>query len=141
MSFSLEKICDNDIYINVLYGLLNSRIHKISHKNIPSMEEHSSFVRNHRYRAWFLIKVMDEVIGTVYLTEQNTIGLNIREEFIKDSLPYVIEKIRSEFEPLPELKSNRAAQFSINVAPSNIKLIEALEQYGCKCSQISFFLK
>lgn len=106
MIFSLEKICDNDVHINVLYGLLNSRIHKISHKNIPSLEEHSNFVRNHPYRAWLLVKVLDE-----------------------------------EFEPLPELKSMRAAQFSINVAPSNINLIEALEQYGCKCSQISFFLK
>ncbi len=141
MIFSLEAIRNNTDHVYVLYDFLKSRVHTISHNHIPSLEEHSNFVRHHPYRAWFFVKALDEVIGTAYLTDQNTIGLNIRDEFIQESLPYIIEKIESEFKPLPEIKSVRAAQYSINVAPSNFNLIKALERYGCKCSQISFFLK
>jgi hypothetical protein len=141
MIFSLEAIRNDADHVCILYGLLKSRVYTISHNDIPSLEEHSNFVRHHPYRAWFFVKALDEVVGTAYLTDQNTIGLNILDEFIQDSIPYVIEKIESEVEPLPEIKSVRAAQFSINVAPNNINLIKALEKYGCKCSQISFILK
>jgi hypothetical protein len=141
MNFSFEEIRDDVNHIHVLYNLLKSRIHKISHNNIPTLEEHINFIRNHPYRIWYLVKSQDEYIGTVYLTDHNTIGINIRDDFIQNCLPYLIKKIESEFEPLPGIKSVRAAKFTVNVAPSNKHLIEALERYGCKLSQISFFLK
>lgn len=141
MDISFQEIGDEKCHTEVLYGLLKSRVHNISHITIPTIEEHSNFGRSHPYRAWFLVKYQDQFIGSVYLTDQNTIGINIEDEIVLKILPYVIEKIESEFEPLPAIKSVRSANFFINVAPSNTHLIRALESYGCKCSQVSYLVR
>ena len=99
MVISFQEISDDSKCIQVLYDLLKSRTHGISHIKIPTLEDHSEFVRNHPHRAWFLVKYLDKFIGSIYLTDQNSIGINIFDEFIKECLPHVIKKIESEFEP------------------------------------------
>ena len=70
LGFALEK----------LYELLAARHpdESISHKKLPTMEEHVKFVLSHPYLAWYLI--MDGwggCRGAVYLTWKDEIGVHV----------------------------------------------------------------
>lgn len=141
MDIEFENLTGDDGQINILYGLLSKRSHTISHTQMPSYAQHSDFVRNHPYLSWHLIKVGGCYIGSFYVTDQNTIGINILDDWIVKSFSSVIEQIKSNLVPLPAIKSIRSEFFSINVAPSNVKLIEALERKGCVLAQLSYVIK
>ena len=61
--------------IHFLYKLLLSRKFNISHRKSPSIEDHRAFVLNHPYRNWYLIKFESDYIGTLYLSNENIIGI------------------------------------------------------------------
>lgn len=62
-----------------LYGLLEERRpwQNISHKKMPTFEEHIKFVDSKPYKHWYLIKrdLSNEYIGAVYISKQDEIGL------------------------------------------------------------------
>ena len=135
-----EKIQPEAVHIDILYDLLASRKHGISHRSMPSYAEHETFVRNHPYRAWFLIRDGEHPIGTVYLQTDNSIGVHIAEERLADCLAPVLDWVLTSFEPLPAVKSVRAGGFSIHVAPDDKALIGALESRGLRVAQITYAL-
>lgn len=63
----------------ILYALLAERPPEvnISHKTMPTWEEHSAFVDSHPYAYWRLLDVDGDIIGACYLTKQNEIGIQI----------------------------------------------------------------
>ena len=126
-----------DSHFNVLYNILKSRKHNISHHKIPTFYEHKLFVINNPYRAWFLIKVGENYIGTLYILKDNCIGIyvvNDDELIIKNSISW----IQKQFKPLQAIKSVRAPHFHINLSPKNINLISILESMGATQIQITF---
>ncbi len=52
----------------------------ISHRAMPSWDEHIKFVNSKPYQAWYFI-CDPEPIGTCYLTERNEIGVFIHKQF------------------------------------------------------------
>lgn len=140
-SIKFDLVIPDDNQIRILYKLLESRKHYISHREMPSYGEHTAFVRARPYRAWYIIFHEGKPIGSVYLTEDNLVGLNIEEEQINASLPSVMGFIEKKYKPNPGLKSLRCDRFSINVSPSNQTLIKAIEEYGAVAVQITFALE
>lgn len=136
----LEKIVPTEEQLRVLYRLLASRKHGISHERQPSYAEHTAFVRDHPYRAWLLVRDADTCIGSVYVHTDNTIGLNLEDNHVAGCLDEVLDNILKAFKPLPAVKSVRNGSFSINVAPTNRALISALETRGCRIGQVTYFL-
>ena len=69
--------------IDALYQLLKERppVANISHREMPTWEEHKRFVGSHPYEAWYLIADRDDVVGTVYLTRADEIGISIFEKY------------------------------------------------------------
>lgn len=68
--------------IDVLYELLKEREPNIniSHKSLPSLEQHKAFIKDEPYLEWFLIKAeieekKHEYVGSIYITRNNEIGL------------------------------------------------------------------
>ena len=55
----------------VLYYLLMERPpeHNISHKHMPSFEEHMAFVKEHPYEAWYVIENDGVILGAIYLSK------------------------------------------------------------------------
>ena len=45
-AFKFESVIGTVTQIEVLYELLKTRIHSISHKSIPTFEQHTKFVKN-----------------------------------------------------------------------------------------------
>ena len=140
MTIEFERLCNNEHQIVALYDLLSKRNHRISHQRMPSYAEHYDFVINHPYRAWFLLKQYQEYIGSFYISDQNTIGINILDGFLSEVIPLIIFKVKSSFSPLPPIKSVRSGFFSVNVAPDNVNLIAGLERFGCKLAQVSYVI-
>lgn len=136
-----EKIIPTKAQIVALYDLLNEREHTISHKVVPSFEDHAQFVNTNPYRAWYLILVGDNAAGTFYVSNENTVGINFALNGDETIVSKICSYILAEYAPLPEIKSVRGPAFAINVAPDNAFLISTLERLNKKVLQISYSLE
>ena len=135
---TLEEIIPDDEQVDILYRLLTSRKHGISHTQTPSFAEHDAFVRNHPYRAWFLVRDAGACIGATYIHTDNSIGIHLDDKEMPDRLQQVLDEITKRFEPLPAVKSVRNGNFSINVAPTDKALMAALEKCGFAVVQLTY---
>jgi RimJ/RimL family protein N-acetyltransferase len=81
---------------DILYEILHEREAEdsvnISHRRMPTFEEHTKFVESHPYEAWYLIEEKDIAggwaVGSIYLTKSprpsvpgNEIGIFIRHNY------------------------------------------------------------
>ncbi|MDJ0683773.1 MAG: hypothetical protein QNJ84_03665 [Alphaproteobacteria bacterium] len=135
-----EPVIPTEAQIDHLFELLKARRHRISHQDLPSFAEHKRFVEAHPYRVWYLVKWDGDLVGGVYLGEDNAIGVNIEDRAVDACLGPALDKIIQEFDPLPSIPSVRPNRFYINVPPSNAALIAGLEKRGCALLQLSFAL-
>ena len=116
----------NNEHIILLFEHLKKKSFPISHKNLPSFDEHKEFVLTSPYRFWFLVKNNGQDLGNCFISYQNCIGLNVITNK-KDDYAMILEKIFKEFSPLPAIKSIRTESFHVNSNPQNRSLKEALE--------------
>lgn len=136
---SLIPITSSAEHVDRLYSMLSERSSSISHSKVPSLEEHQSFVLNHPYLAWYFIRKNKDWLGTCYVTDQNTIGVNAQFED-KDDFSGALGLVLARHSPLPEIKSVRAPNFIVNVAVENLDLQLKLTEFGAVPIQISFKL-
>ena len=137
ISFIEITSCEN--HISETYRLLKLRTSSISHEKEPTFREHEKFVINHPYRFWFLVKYSEEYVGSVYLKHDNSIGLNIMDDF-SHLTKEVLQKVISSFEPLPPSKSMRTSNFIVNVALDDISLADVIKEFGGLEIQRTFLL-
>ena len=134
----LEKIIGNKNQIEVLYQLLIKREHNISNISLPTINEHIKFVKNHPYRAWYLIKINKLYVGSAYLMKTNCIGISLLSD--TSIFPEVIHLIFKKHSPLKEIKSVRPSYFFINIAPNNRKIKSQLVKIRSKKIQSTYSL-
>jgi RimJ/RimL family protein N-acetyltransferase len=136
-NIKLVEVSSSDEQILSLYQLLKKRTHSISHEEMPSFEKHVDFVKNHPYRKWWLVESEGEKIGSVYLSVDNAVGINLLIND-SDSICHIINRLKKDFEPLPLVPSVRPNFFFVNVAPDNDDLKQSLTDLGAKHVQNSF---
>ncbi len=68
-----------DAAAQVLYRLLEERTPEIniSHRRLPSWEDHLAFIASRPYDAWYLIEAHNQLIGAIYLSKMSEIGVFI----------------------------------------------------------------
>ena len=137
VEIEFEEVISSMEQIKTLFHLLNKRIHTISCKATDYID-HEKFVNAHPYRCWFLIKFKGFYVGSFYLSNENTIGINVSEECSYEAVLSIIEFVRNTYQPLPPIPSVRGEKFAINVPPTNAVLTEALEKIGAKLAQITY---
>ena len=135
---TLELIIPTPKQIQLLYTLLLKRTHCISHKKKPTYSEHQQFVEKHPYRYWFLARFHSEYIGTIYVKDDNSIGVNLENNPPSEQVNNFINLILQDIQPLPPITSIRGSGFYINVAPDNQALSQALTKRGCSIVQITY---
>jgi len=115
---------------SILYKLLGERTkdQSISHKEMPTMEQHIKFVDSCPYNYWYLIMVED-VVGSVYLTYQNEIGISVLKEHRGNG--YATQAIKKLMEKHP-------CQFLANINPKNKASIKLFEKLGFKKLQVTY---
>ena len=80
----LVKVNNSDAHIKILFDLLKNRSisSNISHGKLPSLKEHKKFIFSKPYRYWFLVRKLDKVLGSVYITRFNEISIRLKMIFI-----------------------------------------------------------
>ena len=121
--------------VSILYSLLGERTpdQSISHKSMPSFEEHTKFVESNPYLAWYIIhdKAEGELLGTIYLTYQREIGISI----FKHSQGRGVGK-----KAVSLLMEKHPGVFYANINPKNHASIRFFESLGAKHIQNTYLL-
>lgn len=112
-------------YIPLLYKLLMEREEHecISHRRMPTYEQHVHFFRSQPYQAWFMIRSnkTNKLVGTVYITDHNEIGIQIfkacrgknyaRETLSKIVAQYCTRRLLANINPKNEASIALFAEF------------------------------
>ena len=134
----LVKVDKFDAYHQeILFKILNSRRFNISHLEKVSYEEHVSFVLENKYKYWYIIFIKNKFFGSVYITEDNFIGISLIQDN-KDLYKFIISKILQSHKPNPGIKSIRSKFFCLNVSPDNLSLQTAAVELGLKQIQFTY---
>ena len=140
VSCKFDKVIPTPEQTQCLFNLLAKRVYPISHLGMPTFEEHSVFVKKNPYRVWYIVISEEAPVGTVYLTNQNTLGLNFEKDLPGDVLKSTINFITSRYEPLPPIPSIRNASFTVNASLENNTLINTLVDCGARLIQQTYIL-
>ncbi len=143
MSIQLINILeyyDQDVMLQILYDLLAERdpAVNISHKRMPSFDEHVAFVHSNPYSIWWLILgyavgARPIIYGACYLSKQNEIGIQIFRAhqgrgWGRDALMEVLRRFPGE-------------RLLANVAPGNARSRALFEAAGFRHVQNTFALE
>lgn len=116
---------EKSFYYKELYALLNERRpeESISHKIMPTRQEHNVFCDSKPYKEWFVIQnSVHQVVGTLYVTNRNEIGISIFVQFRGQK--YASSALYNLLEYYPN------ETFFANVNPENEKSIDLFTKFG-----------
>jgi RimJ/RimL family protein N-acetyltransferase len=119
----------------ILYRLLEERPEyaNISHKSMPTWEQHVEFKARHPYQSWMLIEVDDEIVGAIYLSRQDEIGIGIFNAHQgKGHASRAIALLMRERGP---------RRFLANIAPANEPSHKLFEKLGFRLIQHTYSLE
>ena len=113
---TLKSVTLNDY--EFLYNLLSERSPNmnISHKKMPTYQQHVRFVKSKPYSKWYIIYHNDEKAGSIYLTGMNEIGIFIAKKFQRMKIGNKALRLIIQLNP--------KKRYLANVSPSNKKSIE-----------------
>lgn len=120
--------------VMILYDLLKERTpeQSISHKKMPTMEEHVKFVHSRPYLAWYLIQNEEsEYVGSTYLSRQREIGIFIFKRY--QGRGYGSKAVRQLMDKWP-------GRFLANINPQNTESQRFFENLGAKLIQYTYEL-
>ena len=107
-----------------LFDLLKQRegIVNISHKSLPTWEEHVEFIKNNTYQSWDIIWVDNVRIGNIYLTDRDEIGIFLDRKYQSNGYGSIAI---NEF-----MKKNGKKRYLANINPTNYKSIQFFGKHG-----------
>lgn len=129
----LKKVIKTDY--RFLYQILKEREinTNISHKKMPTYNEHIDFVQSKPYSKWYIIYFGRKKVGSVYISKQNEIGIFIKKKFLKKGIGTKVLKII--------LEKNPKKRFLANINPKNKKSIKFFKKNGFKLLQKTYELQ
>ncbi len=118
----------------VLYQLLNERRPEQSvHFEMPSWDDHVRFVAAEHYEAWYLVEVEEEVVGSVYLSREDEIGVFIFSWAQgKQYGPWAVELL---------MEKHPRTAYLANINPVNAKSIRLFSRLGFRHIQQTYELR
>ena len=129
----IRRVVDSDI--RFLFNLLKERsvAENISHKKMPTYNEHKKFVKSKPYSRWYIVVHSNKKIGSVYLSKNAEIGIFLKKEFRtqnigKKALEMIIQK-------------NPRKRYLANINPKNTKSINFFKKNHFKLIQYTFELE
>jgi hypothetical protein len=130
----------NKTHVDDLFFLIKNKSHNISNVFKPSRDQHEDFCENHPYRFWYLLYSNEKLQGSIYITFENALGINLIDPANKDNHD-VIKYLLNNIEPMPAIPSVVQGKFYSNVSPNNTELIKLLKSLGASISQVSYKFK
>ena len=110
-NIKLKKITNSDL--RFLYQLLAQRdpIANISHRKMPTYDEHIRFVQSKPYSRWYVIYQKNEKVGSIYLSKQDEIGIFLKKEARGLGVGKIAMRLL--------MKENPRSRFLANISPKN----------------------
>lgn len=116
--------------VDFLYRLLAERPSEanISHREMPTPEQHKQFVHRRPYACWYIIGAADgdgrqgPDVGSIYLTQAREVGIFILRDY------WGAGYARAALAKLRELHPGRILA---NVAPTNERSLRFFSERGC----------
>ena len=140
-----EILINNKINVNLklisekdhrfLYELLKERepSTNISHKKMPTFNEHVNFVLSKPYSKWYIILQGIDKVGSIYLSKQNEIGIFLKKESNITNIKKVVLKLM--------IEKNPKKRYLANVNPKNKELIKFFKKNNFKLLQYTYELE
>ena len=121
-SIKLNQVTKNDTLF--LYDLLKNKDPNanISHKKMPSYDEHVKFVMSKPYTNWYIIEYEKKNVGAIYLSKQDEIGISINNDYEYDQI------VKSALELL--MKLNQRKRYLANTSSKDVRSQEFLLKNG-----------
>ncbi len=117
----------------VLYNLLQERTpeQSISHKGMPTYEDHKRFVESNPYAAWYFLcgEDYEMIYGSMYLTRDREIGLFVFEKYQHQGVGSLAMK---------ELMKIHKGPFYANISPENEASQKFFERHGFRHIQNTY---
>ena len=131
-NLKLKEVDEKDVQF--LYNLLEERkpVTYISHKKMPTYEEHVNFVKSSPYSKWYIIEVDGKRAGTIYLTKQNEIGIFLNEGLQEKGIGSNALNVL--------IGKNPDLRYLANINPENKKSIEFFKKLGFTLIQYTYEL-
>jgi RimJ/RimL family protein N-acetyltransferase len=118
-----------------LYDLLAERPKEanISHQSMPSLEAHISFITSNPYQSWYIIENEHSRLGSIYLTNQDEIGIFILKSNQNQGIaPKAIELL---------MQAHPKPRYLANIAPQNANSMKLFNKLGFNLCQHTLELK
>ena len=117
-----------------LYDLLKERDSRvnISHKKMPTYNEHLKFIKSKPYTKWYIVKWGTQKIASIYLTSQNEIGIFIKKTHQNKNLGGIIMS--------QLIQNNPRERYLANVSPKNKISENFFKSHGFKFIQKTYEL-
>lgn len=117
-----------------LYNLLKERDPKanISHKKIPTYDEHVDFVSSKPYACWFVIEYNGKKLGSIYLSKNDEIGIFLKKSFQGKNIGQTALELL--------IKKTNNSRYLANINPKNKKSLEFFKNNGFTMIQYTFEL-
>lgn len=121
-SLRLVEVDGNPDAAEILYQLLSERPKSawISHKALPTREEHEVFVADHPFFRWYLIDNCGVYVGSIEVTDRNEIGVAILDRYKRKGFAYqALNLFMKTHLPLPAIPAVRNSRWLVNIAAEN----------------------
>lgn len=132
LDLSLKLVTVSDAQF--LFDLLKERDKRtnisISHKKMPTYEEHTKFIKSKPYTKWYIVLKSKQKIGSVYLSKNDEVGVFISKKFQGEKI--------GDLALCELMKKNTRKRFLANLNPKNKKSIAFFSRNGFKLIQITF---
>ena len=121
-NIKLNQVTKNDTLF--LYDLLKNKDPNanISHKKMPSYDEHVEFVMSKPYTNWYIIEYDKKNVGTIYLSKQDEIGISVNNDYEYDQIVKPALKLL--------MKLNQRKRYLANTSPKDVRSQEFLLKNG-----------
>jgi hypothetical protein len=128
----LKSIRKSDL--GFLYELLLQRKHNvnISHRKMPSYNDHVKFVNSKPYTKWYIILFNNIKCGSIYLSKQDETGIFLKNDIHCKGIGSEAMKIL--------MKLNPRSRYLANINPKNKKSIKFFKEKDFKLIQYTYEL-
>lgn len=118
-----------------LYQLLAEREphQNISHREMPTYENHCEFVNGFPYFRWYIVTLDKEWIGSVYLTNHDEIGIQLRKDVQGKGIGAEAVKLL--------IANCPCDRYLANISPRNTDSIKFFMKLGFKEIQVTYELR
>lgn len=150
-SVEMRDVAKHPDAVAILWRWLGARHREphvnISHRRMPTPEQHALFVRRHPYAAWWMLRVASEAgifydVGEMRAGMDNAVGVFIApEERRKGYARTFLRMLIDERKPLPPEPGRRSGHWVANINPRNQASAALFGELGFELVQHTYELR